>query len=157
MLGNYFTYLVLGLNVIFIISMVNVFRLIKTLLKKLTRQLDELEQKTVFDSLAISMLMIVGIHLIQWIIGVYTHSNGIDYTPIIAPWAYLGRLSINFSHQPFFVRIDSLTFDVFVIGLVYLYMQLSYRLINKKQALKMYGLPVLILLVIFVGGKLLSS
>lgn len=155
MVVDYFTIVTVLLNMVFIVSVVNVFRLVKALIKKLTNQLDELEQKAVFDSLAISMLLILAMHIVQFAIGVFMFSKTVDYTPIIAPWAYIGRLSINFSNNPFFVRIDNLTFDIFVIGLVYLFTQLNYRLITKKQALKLYGVPTLIIIGIGVGGRML--
>lgn len=152
---EFFTPIVWILNGLFLVSMINIFRLVKTLIKKMTHQLDELEQKALVDSLAISMLVGVVLHILQVIIGVFTFSNGIKYTPVIAPWAFIGHLSINFSRDPFFVRIDSLTFDVFVIGLVYLFTQLNYRLITKKQAFKIYGIPAVILAGIIGGVSLL--
>ncbi|WP_314065919.1 hypothetical protein [uncultured Vagococcus sp.] len=82
---EFFMPIVWILNGLFLVSMINFFRLVKTLIKKMTHQLDELEQKTLVDSLAISMLVVVVLHILQVIIGVFTFSNGIKYTPVIAP------------------------------------------------------------------------
>lgn len=82
---EFFTPIVWILNGLFLVSMINIFRLVKTLINKMTHQLDELEQKTLVDSLAISMLVVVVLHILQVIIGVFTFSNGIKYTPVIAP------------------------------------------------------------------------
>lgn len=64
-----------------IYSLYGIGVIIKTTFKSYKKDYDELEMKTIKDSLAISMILIVILHLIQLIFSFYS----VKYRPIITP------------------------------------------------------------------------
>lgn len=121
--------------------------LIKTLINIIRKKYDELERKSVFDSLAISMLVITTLHLIQFLLGYYFNFLGkpSTYLPIISPGIPFGSTISSLGHYPY-VHMDSIFLDFTIISLVFNIKRYRYGLITKKQFLK----PIIIVLLIFI-------
>lgn len=117
-----------------IYSLYGIGVIIKTTFKSYKKDYDELEMKTIKDSLAISMILIVTLHLIQLIFSFYS----VKYRPIITP---ITDSAINNN-----INIHSLFFDCILIGFIYNINRFRYGLIAKRQ----FWDPILIILTITI-------
>ena len=104
-------------------SLISVFSLVTTFIK--LNKFDELQRNAVYESLAISFLIIAGIHFLQLMISVVTpdpFSMAIKFW--ISPGAYKGALMTN---SP--LHFDSFMIDAFVLAIVYNIKRRKYGLI----------------------------
>lgn len=133
-------FILIGINMIFLLvglfSLISAVQLIFTF-ATLPRR-DELEKLAVYQSLSISMIIMMLINLIQTIV-YSTIGKGIE--PIIEISSIPGNL---ISDDP--LHFDSFLFSCFVIGVAYLILRRKYGLLSKKEAGIKVGLPLLILL-----------
>lgn len=115
-----FSIIFLGLA---LFSFISVITFIKTFIQ--LKKLDELQKNVIYESLAISFLIIVAINLIQLIVSIVT-PEPIAYiaTTIISPGAYKGVL---FSNSP--LHFDSFLIDNLILGIVYYVKRKKYGLI----------------------------
>ncbi|QQK07280.1 hypothetical protein [Miniphocaeibacter halophilus] len=117
-----------------IYSLYGIGVIIKTIFKTYKKSYDELEIKTIKDSLAISMILIVILHFIQLIFSFYS----VKYRPIITP---ITDSAINNN-----INIHSLFFDCILIGFIYNIKRFKYGLIAKRQ----FWDPILIILTVTI-------
>ncbi|WP_100065041.1 hypothetical protein [Miniphocaeibacter massiliensis] len=108
----------------------SVGNLIYTLFKVSKKEYDELQRKTILDSLACSMLLILLLHLIQFIVGSVIGT----YYPVITP--VIKNFKINYlSWNEGFLSINSFFFDCTIISISYIVSKYKNGLISKKQFL----------------------
>lgn len=122
--------------------------IIKTISNIFLNNYDELEKKAIWDSLAISMIIIVVIHLLQLVTSMFI----IDYMPIVTPVkvgeAINGVIGGRIIFNAFF-------FDCFIISIIYNLNRYTFGLISKKQVL----IPIITIfcLILIVGIIVLFS
>ena len=114
-------------------SFIGLFSLIRIILR--FYRYDELERRTVVDAFAISMGVILVVHLVQLVL---SFTVPVEIVSILSPGRYLTGGLI--SNDP--VHVDSFLFDCAIIGLSYRLRSTRYGLTSKKQCL----LPIVILL-----------
>lgn len=127
-----FTMLILVVGLFALISAVQLIFTFVTLPKR-----DELEKTAVYQSLSISMLIMMALSVVQAVLRAVMPER----EPLITPGFYHGSL---ISNAPW--HFDSFLFSCFVIGVTYLILRRKYGLLSKKEAGKKVGLPLLILL-----------
>lgn len=124
-----------------IYSFVVLFSLIKTVM--VFPETDELEKKVFFETLSISMVVILVLHLLQLI---YSMIAPGDFRPIISS----GGHSLVRGIDGKIVHFDSFLFDCTVIAVVYNIRQLRYGLISKKIFLVKNSLLFLSIILFFI-------
>ena len=117
---------VIGTIVFLILSLfciISVFSLIRTFIK--IRGFDELQKNTVYKSLSLSFLIIMGIHLIQLVMSILTpEPYSLLAKFIISPGSYNSALMTN---SP--LHFDSFLIDNIILGIVYYARRKKYGLI----------------------------
>ncbi|HHX69531.1 MAG: hypothetical protein WAO56_10560 [Miniphocaeibacter sp.] len=134
-------YVVLSLIIFIFLSFYSLYaiaNIIKALYRVYIKEYDELERKVVFDSLIITALVIIGVHLIQFILGLTMPYS--QFEPIISAGSHSVFLFTNDS----IAHIESVFFDFIILSLTYTVMRYKYGLINIKQVLK----PMVIICII---------
>lgn len=129
--------------VIMLYIMYSIFSVIKTFFIAAKNGYDELEKKALVDAVAISMLVLMVVHLIQTIISFkikHLYPNNL-YIPVISSGAPKGVLLGN---SP--LHIESIFFDTFAIAIIYNINKLRYGLIDKMQFFK----PFIIIFIISI-------
>ncbi|RSU13408.1 hypothetical protein CBF27_04320 [Vagococcus acidifermentans] len=113
-------------------TLISFFQLISSLFKVTFKKYDELERKLVFDSLGVSMLILLLIHLLQLLFALIGHKFSFMYMSGI-------KITLRFLVIPMdnFV-LESLILDVFLIGLTSLVLRYKYGLISSRQLTKKY-------------------
>ncbi|MBP2100341.1 hypothetical protein [Enterococcus rivorum] len=108
-------------------SMFTVFGALKIAFKTVKGELDELERKIVFDSLAYSMLTIFALHAAQFILGIifnFNHGNR-PFIPFISSGIPFGTVFGLETPSHF----EAIFFDALVFTIIY-------KLLQKKFAFK---------------------
>lgn len=115
-----------------LLTLISFFQLISSLFKVTFKKYDELERKLVFDSLGVSMLILLLIHLLQLLFALIGSEFSFMYMSGI-------KITLRFLVIPIdnFV-LESLILDVFLIGLTSLVLRYKYGLISSRQLTKKY-------------------
>ncbi|KRM30858.1 hypothetical protein FC83_GL001419 [Agrilactobacillus composti DSM 18527 = JCM 14202] len=94
----------------------------------LTKKLNSDEAQLFYRSLAYGALAIIGLDVMQYVIGLGSYFFQFGYTPLISTWTQLGILGINGSGM---LQFNRLLFDTLIIGLIY-----TYQVRKQKKVLQ---------------------
>ena len=130
-------------------STYSVFIVIKTFIIASDNGYDELEKKALIDALAVSMLILMALHIIQIISSIKFKQDfpGELYIPLVssgAPYSYPG------APRDTPMQIESIKFDTFIIAITYNINRFRYALINAKQFFKPFLIIAVLLFVLFI-------
>lgn len=129
---------------IFLYSFYSIGVLIKTIIKICKKDYDELEKKSIVDSLAITAVIIISMHFIEIILGLIIK----NYRSFVVLSPIKGALNGDDGNGYYF--INAFFLDTFIFSLIYTINRFKYGLITVKQIL----IPIIICLVIFIIGIL---
>lgn len=122
-------YIQILIMIIFIFAAVfaiaSVFNAISVLLQVKTGKLDELEKKTVSDSLVYTMFVLLFLHLIQFILGMIVNfmpDSQFHYYPIISGGLPFREVMGN---SPW--HFEALFFDFLIFSIIYFFRKRKYR------------------------------
>ncbi|ALS37410.1 hypothetical protein [Enterococcus rotai] len=108
-----------------VFSIASVFNAISVLGQVRKGKLDELEKKTVSDSLVYSMLVLLFLHLVQFILGMifnFMPDGPFHYYPIISGGLPFREVMGN---SPW--HFEALFFDFFIFSIIYFFRKRKYR------------------------------
>ena len=133
----------LSLFVVGIYAIIAFFSMSKTTYKLFQGKYDELERKVVFDSLAYSMLIIVLLHLIQYLLSykLKKYFPNEIYIPVISAGVIKGQILGN---SP--LHFESFFFDLFLVSNVYSYLRYKYGLKQRKS----YIIPLIATIIFLI-------
>ncbi|MEI5991476.1 hypothetical protein [Enterococcus crotali] len=109
-----------------VFAMASVFNAIHVLLQVKKGELDELEKKTVSDSLVYTMLVLLFLHLIQFILGMifnFRPNSPIHYYSIISGGLPFREVMGN---SPW--HFEALFFDFLIFSIIYFFRKRKYRI-----------------------------
>lgn len=143
-------FLFIGISFYMFYSM---FIAIKASIKVVKKEYDEMELKVLIDSLAISMILIMILHIIQTLIAINYknyYPNGI-YIPIISSGApngtYLGNSPLH---------IESIFFDIFLFSVIHNINRVRYDIIDLKNFFKPVMVSSILSAIIIMSFMLIS-
>ena len=111
-----------------------------SLCKKLVfyKRLDELQKNIIFETFTVSFIIILLLHLSQFLMSLL----GKDISFIVSPGLYQGAL---IGANPF--HMDSFMFDLIIISVVDVIKKVKYEVISKRDFLLKFVLPIGVLFV----------
>lgn len=108
-----------------VFALVSVFNALRVLLKVKKGQLDELEKKTVSESLLYTMFVLLLLHLLQFIFGMifnFLPDSQYHYYPIISGGLPFREVMGN---SPW--HVEAFFFDVLIFSIIYFFRKRKYR------------------------------
>ncbi|WP_086313879.1 hypothetical protein A5821_001424 [Enterococcus sp. 7F3_DIV0205] len=103
----------------------SIFNAIKALVQVKKGRLDELEKKTVLDSLVYAMITLFIVHTLQFVLGIAANmipNSGFHYRPIISSGVPYRSI---ISNDPW--HFESLFFDCLIFSVIYFFRKRKYK------------------------------
>lgn len=111
-----------------LISVASIFSLIRVLIN--IKKYNELEKKAVYESMAISFLIVMGIHLTQLILIIFFSD---PYAELVALFISPGDVAGGFNTNYPVIHFDSFTIDFIILGSVYFFKNIRPSLKKNKK------------------------
>ncbi len=112
-------------------SLYSIVVLIKTTINISRKEYDELEKKSIVDSLAITAVIIIVIHLIQLILMIFN----LEYKPVITTIRFNHAISLSGYVESYGYYVNSLIVDCCIFSLTYSFNRVKYGLITGMATL----------------------